>query len=76
MARVLDKLSVCEDCVMAVEQGNDVQWARVSAGYADALSAHDTCPDGEDLGFSWASCDGCNSGLGGTRHEVTILGAD
>lgn len=26
--------------------------------------------DGEDLGFSWSSCDTCGSNLGGNRHLV------
>lgn len=28
----------------------------------------------EQLGFSWSSCDGCGSPLGGDRHAMTLWG--
>ena len=76
MATVLSTVSVCVDCVETVAYGDDVTWARVMCGFTNAFSAHVTCSeDCGDCGFSWSACEGCNSGLGGDRHEVTILGA-
>lgn len=75
MATVLDTLTVCVDCTLIVGQGDDRAWARDVAGYPNAVSAHVTCSeDCGDCGFSWSACEGCNSGLGGDRHTVTILG--
>jgi hypothetical protein len=38
----------------------------------DKVSGMDEC-DCEDLGFSWRSCDGCGSSLGGDRHQATAM---
>lgn len=46
-----------------------------------ASEHHEQCPrsdsrdcDCERLGFSWSSCDGCGSPLGGDRHAMTLWG--
>ncbi len=45
---------------------NQLRWDLVCGG------EHEN-PEGDDLGFSWSSCDCCGSTLGGSRHALTAL---
>lgn len=81
-------LEVCVDCIMVIANGEatadtntdehvanmDAMWPaqdgwRLGYGNSD--------PDASDLGFSWGSCDGCGSNLGGDRfaaHAFKVVG--
>ena len=64
----------------------DTQWGEVSEHTAKFYGAspnqlrwdiicggeHEN-ENGDDLGFSWSSCDCCGSSLGGSRHALTAL---
>ena len=60
------------------------QWvAEFGNGYTIAMGGehYDNCTDEdraegcdcEELGFSWSSCQGCDSGLGGDRYRFTVF---
>lgn len=84
MTRVVDEIMVCLDCYMAIAIG-DISGIddnkRVSAVNAavSALSerGYPCAGDGEnDHEFSWRACECCDCSLGGSRHQVVILGDD
>lgn len=73
------ELSVCSDCIQIIANGE----------IDDGTDAGDRCADRQvavwgsavrhlvagsaELGFSWADCDGCESGLAGDRHQAYAL---
>lgn len=67
-------ISVCVDCIMLIANGED------EGGHAESMDIvwpsaegwHLAC-GGEDLGFSWSSCSGCGSHLGGDRFMATAF---
>lgn len=74
-------LSVCVDCLMmqangTLGQGDDA----ADHAHAELMAAqwpdHDlanNCPEGCEGSFSWQSCDGCGSTLGGDRHPMAAF---
>jgi hypothetical protein len=70
---VYGELSICSDCLIWQSNGDD-------SAFSDSASAevHNeavrTAPMvvviGDDLGFSWSSCDVCHEGLGGDRFSA------
>ena len=81
-------LSVCADCLMFIANGDlptdddPERDAEIIAGVEreQASGSHlcaggiDDDPDAPDEGgFSWSSCDCCNSSLGGDRFKATLL---
>ncbi len=73
---------VCVDCLMCIANGDDsgMSKERAEEGWqaiereqaqGDQLVAGDGEADHE---FSWSPCDCCSSRLGGSRHEVHVLG--
>lgn len=79
-------LRICVDCLMLLANGDvidgdgndittehgakmDEQWpdTEITLGCADP----DCDDDGEECGFSWQPCDGCDSRLGGDRYHAT-----
>lgn len=74
---------VCEDCMFAVAY--DENSAAIGAAIERELngrSGHFSCgvpvtaddPDGDGYdAFSWHECELCRSGLGGSRHGVTLF---
>lgn len=78
MAKVIDEIMVCQDCLMVIANNDwtgidDSDIKRVKAGI-EAIEGY-ACPgDSEkDEDFSWRGCDCCN-GLAGSRHHIVILG--
>jgi len=75
--------SVCEDCLLAIAHGetdHDIGAAikRELAGrrghFVPGVAPTDEDPDGAGYDeFSWHDCELCRSGLGGSRHGVTLL---
>ncbi len=74
-------VAVCVDCVHVLANGelpDDSAWS--ADDHADAMDA--TQPGASDFTlacgeecegwFSWASCDGCGSTLGGERHPAVV----
>lgn len=75
--------SVCEDCLLAIaygENGHDIGAAieRELAGrnghFVPGVAPTDEDPDGASYDeFSWHDCELCRSGLGSSRHGVTLF---
>lgn len=67
-------LSVCEDCFLSASGSNmehlDGETSHIDAAL-NALGPH--VHTGDDLGFSWRSCQCCRSTDGGERYELVIL---
>lgn len=77
-----DTIYCCTDCLMLIANGDasgmdDATEACCRAGIA-SFQGHLVSNDHDDkqLGFSWKSCEVCNSGLGGTRYRLALLGKD
>lgn len=74
--QVYTDLSVCADCAMLIANGEDSDGVaeRVAERWGD-LAVHLvlSCSGCDDCGFSWASCDGCGSTLGGDRHAAAVI---
>ncbi len=75
MTKEITDIQVCADCILYIANGDlpeddnsngwrpeqfETKWKgyQVCAGYSD-----------QDNEFSWSSCDGCGSVLGGSRHH-------
>lgn len=79
MVQVIDTLRACVDCLMYVANG---ELPDDRAGLDDDIDEYlDLQPGqflcvGEDADdeFSWHQCECCGSRLGGSRHEIIILG--
>lgn len=75
--------SVCEDCLFAVaygDNGHDIgahierELNGRDGHFCIGVEATDDDPDGSGFDeFSWHDCELCRSGLGGSRHGVTLL---
>ena len=69
------QIEVCDDCAMLIANGEtpeDNPEFRLSDswdGYHIALD----CPEDGCESFSWSSCDGCESSLGGNRHPAVAM---
>ncbi len=90
-ARTYSNVSVCEDCYFAHHYGAreiDGQWF---AGDTDTpadreplalleryeLSDNTDSETGDGIDtFSWQSCDGCGSHLGGSRYRLALFESD
>lgn len=77
-----DEIYCCTDCLMIIANDDasgmdDATEARCREGIA-SFQCHLVCNDdgSEDDGFSWKSCEVCNSGLGGTRYRLALLDED
>lgn len=79
--KVTHDLAVCTDCVQIIangeisdgtDTGDQVAAAQV-VKWGD-LAAHMVLGDTDEPWFSWSSCDGCGSPLGGDRFNAHILG--
>ena len=80
MAHVVERLMACVDCLNLVANGEpsddnphherDIQ-DHLSLTPHQWLECGD---DGKDWEFSWHSCECCGSTLGGSRHELVVLG--
>ena len=71
----------CVDCLMYIANGDvpdddesflerfdhSVSW---DTGWYEELTEEEQDNEDGDLGFSWRSCDCCNSHLGGERYKV------
>lgn len=77
-------LSVCVDCLMFIANGEvtDGHGRNITAEHAakiteqwgdDAKHLVPSCSEECDGWFSWSSCDGCGSPLGGERHPAAVL---
>lgn len=91
---LVGEIKVCTDCMIEHANGEapfdrpadePAPWSAIPFGYnvtmggehADGCDRDGEC-ECENLGFSWLSCDGCGSGLGGDRFLFTLwrLSAD
>jgi hypothetical protein len=77
-------LWVCTDCIFLIANGdlpeepNDYDAGAIGRIWAGYNVVPDGRHEGEDEDadvqtFSWASCDGCNSHLGGARHRCAAI---
>lgn len=76
----IDSLAVCEDCAQIIANGEISAYEDNGAAVAAAQvaqwgehAAHLVLGDLEGSWFSWESCEGCGSTLGGERHSACIL---
>lgn len=75
-------ISVCTDCILLLANGEVIDGHGVdeTAEHANRMRAHlgdaEVVPGGDELGFSWADCEGCGSPLGGDRFTATIFHRD
>ena len=66
------ELEVCVDCAMLIANGEtpegnpDFTLSPRWDGYHVALN----CPEDCEGSFTWSSCEGCDSPLGGDRHPA------
>lgn len=83
MAHVIeDDLTACTDCLMAIANGDfsgmdDATEKRVRTALDEWGKRGTLVPSGdedEEEHFSWSACDICDSGLGGNRSKVALLG--
>lgn len=80
MATIIDTLSACQDCLFYVANGDEPDDGRdieadiqATLGHASGLLC---CGDSDqDDEFSWSSCQCCGSTLGGSRHQIIVMGA-
>lgn len=78
MASVIcDDLDLCVDCTMMIANGEgspEHAEAMEAAWGEDSVHLVMTCNgDDFDCSFSWVSCDGCGSRLGGDRHKGALV---
>ena len=81
-------LSVCADCLMCIANGDlptdddperdaasiaGVEREQASGGHIVAGGTGDDPENPDEGGFSWSSCDCCNSNLGGDRFNATLV---
>lgn len=68
-------IKVCQCCLLTHANGECC--ADESSHWLTPLSAIpanlDLVMGGEELGFSWQSCDGCGSSLGGDRYSMSLF---
>jgi hypothetical protein len=73
--RIVDTVSICDDCVADAASG-DYSAFRLE-GAIDPRQrldgTHRTLAVGIEQGFDWAPCELCGSDLAGNRHEASIL---
>ncbi|WP_372663607.1 hypothetical protein [Amycolatopsis kentuckyensis] len=73
------KLSVCVDCIQLLANGeiNDGEDTAERCAEGQVREWGDNVMhmtySGEELGFSWTSCDGCGSSLGGDRYRAYMM---
>jgi len=87
--KVIDDLSVCSDCAMAIANGDftgldyhygakaNERQAEIVAGLDKEAAAGGywvmSGDENEESWFSWSSCDCCDSGLGGDRLKAAVI---
>lgn len=65
------QLSVCTDCILVLSNGAESdEEAQAGERMSTIWAGYDIVLGGADLGFSMATCDGCDSHLGGDRFEA------
>lgn len=73
--KIVDTIMVCIDCLNYIEFGDE---AEVDIAVKQAVEKlHDVgapVPGCVNKEFSWSPCECCRSRLGGSRHEIAILG--
>lgn len=78
--RVKYGLSACADCLFLVANGETPEGdnGELETAMMANLGAQDVrhlvCGSGEDNEFSWSACECCGSRLGGSRHQLIVLG--
>ena len=85
MATVIDEISVCTDCIMAIanddytgldyyyDEAAERRMQNIKEGIASFLPNYLVAGDDSDE-FSRYDCDCCGEGLAGARHQVFVLG--
>lgn len=83
MAEIIaDELKVCVDCAQIIangeiddgtDRGQIVADLQVQIWGADAFGLVLSGDLDEEPHFSWSSCDGCGSTLGGDRFDAAVL---
>jgi hypothetical protein len=80
MARVIDELQVCGDCLMIIANDDEtgIESEADIKRIRNAINARSGYlylgNEEKNGGFSWRSCECCNNGLGGERYHVVELG--
>lgn len=75
----ITELEVCTMCIHLLANGEYDDGTNAVVIVADGIrrtwgaNVSHLVPGSSDLGFSWSSCDGCGSTLGGNRHEASAL---
>lgn len=59
---------VSEEADVAHAAAMEVQWPT-----ADGWHTHNVCDEDCEGSFSWSTCDGCGSHLGGDRHPAVAM---
>jgi len=78
-----NEISICVDCLIFLANGDDQSEAGDIAERIEAQWSEEdpdlhweivpNCPEDCDGWFSWSSCDGCGSHLGGDRHPAVAI---
>jgi len=79
--KTMMKIEICTDCLSLLANGEvfdgdgediaDEHFAKMVAVWGESAASFPTL-GGEDQGFSWQWCDGCDSRLGGDRFDAYI----
>lgn len=74
------RIEVCIDCLYVIANGVESDEHEKAAEAmarlwpaSEGWSVVYDCPENCDGGFSWQSCDGCDSHLGGDRHPAVAM---
>lgn len=82
----VEGLEICEDCVLLIngytpselnsEEADRADRVMTAIWDDDGWQLHENWPEDDEYRepwFSWQSCDGCNSGLGGNRYPAVAM---
>jgi hypothetical protein len=67
-----DKISICVDCLMKLANDENPTEPTNCVPLSAIPDNMDITLGGDEEGFSWSSCDGCDCSLGGDRFTAYL----